>query len=327
MKPEAQISVCVTTFNSEKYIVNALQSILGQKTNFKYEVIIADDASIDKTVDVVESFFKQASFKNYKLLTSKTNRGVNSNLLAALRICNGKYITLLDADDVWIDENKLQTQFNLLSTNKLLDYSYSNYVYTFEDKNSQQSFGMPPNFEHPKNTPYEEFLVNPYICICTICFKREAINISLIEEFIRRKFISQDYPLLLYISKNFKGHYDPTPTTQIVLKKNSLSRPISLQKKLDYFKNIYEIGTFFIRLYGASQRTKNLRSFRHHLKYLLALWTSLDFIQIKKYSGNLKVKDFIKHQPKSLYILIASKSRTLYTLLRPWVLRKRPPGQ
>lgn len=327
MSTEIQISVCITTFNSVGYICASLTSVIKQNTNFAFEIIIADDASQDKTVELALTIIKEANFENYKVIANRTNRGINSNLLSALRECKGRYVALLDADDLWSDTNKLQSQFNILTENSEIDFCYTNFIYKFTDDNSQTSLGMPTNFIHPNEKAFDVFLITPYICICTLCFKRHLLDYDLIDEFIRQKFISQDYPILLHFSKNYIGYYDTEVTTKITLKPNSISRPNILNDKLIYFNKIYEIGTYFIELYGASNKTKRLRSFKHHFKYLLALWTTLDFIQVKDYSKNLKIKEFLKFNPKATYIYIASKNKYLYKLLRPWVLRKRPPGQ
>lgn len=327
MDTKIQISVCIMTFNSEGYILNAIQSVVNQNTNFRYEIILADDGSTDNTVGIIESNFRASNFKDFKLLKSDFNQGVNTNLMSAFKECRGKYIALLDADDIWTDLNKLQIQFDLLSANKQIDYTYTNYLYSYSPNKPGDTLGLPENFKHPATDPYEYFLINPYICICTICFKRELLDFGLLKGFVSRNFISQDYPLLLFFSKNYKGWYLPVATTLIILKQNSISRPSSLQKKLEYFKNIHVIGDYFISLYGAEKETIKIRNFKYHFKYLLALWLSSDFSKIKNYSKNLKFFDFIKFQPKSLYILYASKNIFLYKLLRPWVLRKRPPGK
>ena len=324
---DIQISVCITTYNSENFIYNSLLSVIEQETNFNYEIIIADDASNDKTLDIIYKILKKSNFNQFKIIKSNINKGIVSNLFAAIKATTAKYIALLDADDIWTDRQKLQSQFEILNNDNSIDYVYSNYIFKYSSNDTKHTLGLPSNFIHPLKEAFEVCLITPFMHICTICIKKEVINLELIEDFIKLNFVSQDYPLLLFLTKNFKGYYDPKITTAIILRKESLSRPASIEKKLAYFKNIHKIGTYFIELYGVNESTLELRNFKYHMKCLLVLWSSYNYLQIKEYSRNLTLGAFIKYNPKAAYIHIASHSKILYKLLRPWVLRKRPPGK
>lgn len=110
------MSVVVVTYNHEKYISDAIKSILAQKVNFKIEVIIADDGSTDNTPTIVDQFAK-----NYPdtivPLRSAENRGVFQNAFSARFKVRGQYIALLDGDDYWDYELKLQKQVDFLDGN------------------------------------------------------------------------------------------------------------------------------------------------------------------------------------------------------------------
>ena len=102
------ISVCVTTFNGEKYIGEQLDSILSQ-IGMNDEVIISDDSSVDNTIDIIESF----NDSRIKLL--KNNKYYNPiyNFENALKKATGDYIFLSDQDDIWMNNKKLE-MINLL---------------------------------------------------------------------------------------------------------------------------------------------------------------------------------------------------------------------
>lgn len=326
MNLKTLVSVCLPTYNAEQYIMGSLQSIINQQTNFKYEIIISDDGSTDKTIDNIQLLLKESNFDNFKILQSKQNRGINSNLKRAFLNCSGKYIAILDADDIWTDSQKLQRQYDILNDNAQLDYTYTNYIYS-NAKEEIGKMGLDEHFRHPTLNHFEQQLLAPYICICTIFFKNSILNIKLIDEFITNDFISQDYPLLLEFAKNYKGIYEDKITTKVILKSNSLSRPDSIEKRLVYFQNCHKIGTFFIEKYGTEQEVQIQRDFYFHLKMVLLLWKTKDYKRIKKYAQQLAFKNFIRYQPKSIYIFLASKNKLLYKLFKPWVLRKRPPGE
>lgn len=113
------VSICCTTYNHEKFIRQAIDSFLMQKTNFKYEIIIHDDASTDGTVNIIKEYAKK--YPNIiKPIYEKENqysKGKNP-IDIAFKASKGKYIALCEGDDYWCDENKIQKQFDLMQNNK-----------------------------------------------------------------------------------------------------------------------------------------------------------------------------------------------------------------
>lgn len=93
-------SVVVCTYNGERYIVEQLKSILEQ-THPISEIILCDDGSTDKTLEVAESLFVASGFKNYRILAGRVNRGVVANFLRGLKTSTGDYVFTCDQDDVW----------------------------------------------------------------------------------------------------------------------------------------------------------------------------------------------------------------------------------
>ena len=109
------VSVCVTTYFHEKYIAQAIDSILKQNVNFKYEIVISDDASSDETVNILTEYAKKYDF--IKLNLNSHNVGLTMNAYKAYSMCSGKYIVCLSGDDYYIDQDKLQKQFDFLEKN------------------------------------------------------------------------------------------------------------------------------------------------------------------------------------------------------------------
>ena len=103
-----KISVCMATYNGEKYIKEQLESILCQLGE-NDEVIISDDGSTDNTKSIIESF----KDKRIKFFTNNGVKGVVSNFENSLNKSSGDYIFLADQDDVWLS-NKVTTCLNRL---------------------------------------------------------------------------------------------------------------------------------------------------------------------------------------------------------------------
>jgi glycosyltransferase involved in cell wall biosynthesis len=107
------VSVCVVTYNQEQYIAQNLESILAQKTNFPFEIVIGEDVSKDKTRAICEKYAQQYP-SVIRLLDTPKNLGAMQNSLRTFRESRGEYIALLEGDDYWIDDKKLQKQVDAL---------------------------------------------------------------------------------------------------------------------------------------------------------------------------------------------------------------------
>lgn len=109
------LSICVPTYNHEKYIEKALKSILMQKTKYSYEVLIGDDLSKDRTRNILREYEKKNpnTFYVYYREHNMNNQCPNNGLDLLLR-AKGKYVIMLEGDDFWTDETKIERQINFL---------------------------------------------------------------------------------------------------------------------------------------------------------------------------------------------------------------------
>lgn len=112
------VSIYVATFNHEKYIVQALDSILMQKTQYSYEVYIGEDCSTDNTRAVVKAWEAAHPDERFHFLYRETNMHNTSchNARDLKNRCKGKYLIALEGDDFWTDPEKLEKQVNFLES-------------------------------------------------------------------------------------------------------------------------------------------------------------------------------------------------------------------
>jgi glycosyltransferase involved in cell wall biosynthesis len=122
------------SFNHAKFISQAIEGVLKQKTDFKFRLLIADDCSGDETPDIIKRYQQQYP----DMITSFSNRkniGPRLNFIKAYDVSHGAYIALCEGDDYWTDENKLQKQVDFLNKN-------SEFILTFHDITTVNDNGL-----------------------------------------------------------------------------------------------------------------------------------------------------------------------------------------
>jgi glycosyltransferase involved in cell wall biosynthesis len=114
--PVPKVSVAMITYNHEKFIAQAIESVLMQKTDFPVELVIGEDCSTDTTRKLVQEYAAKYPGQIRPILHER-NVGTNTNIYAVWAACRGSYIAQLEGDDYWTDPLKLQKQISLMETN------------------------------------------------------------------------------------------------------------------------------------------------------------------------------------------------------------------
>lgn len=124
---EIMVSICCITYNHEKYIRQALDGFLMQKVNFKYEIVIHDDASTDGTADIIREYEKKYPDKIKPIYQTENQfaKGIKASRIV-MDNAKGKYIALCEGDDYWCDENKLQMQIDYMEKNPECTFCFHN---------------------------------------------------------------------------------------------------------------------------------------------------------------------------------------------------------
>ena len=107
--PAPIVSVLVLAFNHASTIEQTIESIINQKCNFPFEILIGEDCSSDATLSICKRFVEGNS-NQVRLFTSDENVGMHRNFVRLWHQTRGKYIAFCEGDDFWIDENKIHKQ-------------------------------------------------------------------------------------------------------------------------------------------------------------------------------------------------------------------------
>ena len=113
MENNVLLSVIMLSFNHEHYIERALKSVISQKTDFEYEILIGDDASTDSSIEILRKYSKM--YPQIRLFVREKNLGTTRNAYELMKAARGKYLASCESDDYWIDEYKLQKQVDFLN--------------------------------------------------------------------------------------------------------------------------------------------------------------------------------------------------------------------
>jgi len=165
------ISIAMATYNGSKYIVPQLMSILNQSLP-PNELIIVDDASSDRTVEIINGLIKD--YPIIKLYINEKNLGPIASFKKSVSICIFDYIALADQDDIW-EENKLEICLKQLK--KIEDINKPSIVFTdlkiinFQDEPVSPSFWEVQGYNIEK-TQFKHVLIGNIITGCTIMMNR-----------------------------------------------------------------------------------------------------------------------------------------------------------
>lgn len=107
------VSVVCCTYNHETFIREALEGIVNQEVDFPIEVIVADDASTDRTPEIISEYAEKYPTL-FKCILRQENVGIGENYYDALCHVRGKYLAICDGDDCWVDSKKLKKQVAFL---------------------------------------------------------------------------------------------------------------------------------------------------------------------------------------------------------------------
>ncbi len=192
------VSVCIMTYNHAKYIREALDSVLMQKVDFFWEIIIADDYSTDGAREIIMEY--QAKHPNLiKLILQEHNVGPLNNWIQLLSASNAQYVAYLEGDDYWLDEYKLQMQYDLLAVDQSCNAVFTNVVIIDQEGNKKKNIY---NMENGVKIHWIDLLSNgKYMKISSIMYR----NSSLLTDSMRNGFPCDETSFGLFLLES--GQY------------------------------------------------------------------------------------------------------------------------
>ena len=242
------VAIRCIAYNQGAYIREALEGFVSQKTDFKYVVVVHDDASTDSTPIVIKEFADRYPDLILPIFEtenqySKPGNPLGKIMAEAIEETGAKYMAFCEGDDYWTDPYKLQKQVDFLELHP--DYGM---CYSKADRFDQASGKILNSWGGP-NTTFESLLLKNTIPTLTA-----LVRIDLFSDFNSeiqpdlRDWKMGDYPLWLYISLKAKIHFSPEVTAVYRVLGESASHSKSISKRYYFDKNYKEIAEFFLNL-------------------------------------------------------------------------------
>lgn len=146
---EVTVSIICNAYNHESYIRDALDGFVMQKTNFAFEILIHDDASTDKTADIIREY--EAKYPNLIKPIYQTenqySKGIGAPRIYQESRVKGKYIAFCEGDDYWTDPLKLQRQYDALEAHPGVDICAHAAIAVEADTGNALRYISPENHE------------------------------------------------------------------------------------------------------------------------------------------------------------------------------------
>lgn len=255
------VSVCMTTYNHEHYIAQAIESVLGQRTTFAVEVVVGEDCSTDSTLAVCRKYEEQYPDR-VRVVASESNIGMHRNYRRTIEACRGKYIAMLDGDDWFSDMDKLQIQV------EQLEKSGAAMCYTRSERRGEDGSSViyPEGRLH---TSFEDMLrLNTAENCTTVALKERILEYYAEVEPQTKGWLTDDLPMWLWFSATQQIVAIDRVTAVHRVLTTSVSHSHKWQKQLDFCYSLDSIMLWFDERYNNSHLQKFLARRRQNR----ALW-------------------------------------------------------
>ena len=245
------LSVCMLTYKHERFIEESINSILNQKTNIYFELIISNDCSPDNTDIIINKIInthpKASQIKYFK---HSKNIGMHKNLDFVLKMASGKYIAFCEGDDYWTDINKINKQIDIFNTYDNVGLIHHDANYLFDKTNRIiKDFHKKNKILTSNGRVFHELLIHNNIFTLTVMFKSDLLKYyyQILDKSI---FLMPDYVMWLSFSQHTDFYYMPESMATYRVLENSASRSNSFEKEINFLQSYYNIKKYFIEKYN-----------------------------------------------------------------------------
>ena len=255
------VSVCMTTYNHEKFISQAIESVLCQRTTFGVEVVIGEDCSTDNTLAICRQY--EAQYPDIvRIIASEHNIGMHANYRRTIEACRGKYIAMCDGDDWFTDENKLQIQV------EQLENSGAAMCYTRSERRGEDGSSAIYPEGRLHSSIGDMLILNTAENCTTLALKSKILDYYSEVKPETKGWLTDDLPMWLWFAATQKIVAIDRVTAVHRVLATSVSHSIQWQKQFDFCYSLDSIMLWFDECYN----NRNLRHLLARRRQNRALW-------------------------------------------------------
>jgi glycosyltransferase involved in cell wall biosynthesis len=249
------VNVAIVTYNQENFIAKAIESALMQKTLFSFTIVIGEDCSSDSTYEICNRYYKEFPHK-IVLLKNESNVGLVRNYQKVFNACSAKYVAILEGDDYWTDNLKLQKQVDIMENDKDIGVVHTDYDKLLTNGKLISAFKKSRGIKPLNGYVFENIIKENFITSVTACFRKELFdNYIDFPEFLKQELITIDYSLWMELSYHCKVHYLEASTAVYRVLPSSLSNSPDFKKKESYYNKGRGIKKYYIKKYSPRGQT------------------------------------------------------------------------
>lgn len=284
------VSVTIITYKQEEYIEQCIESVLAQKVNFPYEIIIGDDMSPDKTRAICQSYVDKYDF--IRLCPRTKNLGVAGNWADCTRQTKGKYIMMLDGDDYWQNPNKMQMQVDLMEA-----HPECVLCHTDHDKLRMKTgrLNKAVNKQHnvcPPEGMIQREIMSGKECMLssTICMRGDVTRKKIpFDAYLEQGFAREDWPTVVILSAYGEVRYIPISTTTYRVGQPSVTNEINYDKIRDTNDRDFATTSFLYSIFPEwgpmNQGTIDFYKTYVYHNLLIAAYKNNDYKSARKFAS------------------------------------------
>jgi len=165
----------MVAYNHERFISQAVESVMMQKPAFAFELVIGEDCSPDRTREILLQLQRQHPDR-VRLLLPEKNLGMMQNFIQTLQACRGDYVALLEGDDLWTSPHKLQAQADFLEAHPDCSACFT-LARVVRDTHPTTAFYIPAPGTPSRRFTTEELLARNWVATCSLLFRNVVSQI------------------------------------------------------------------------------------------------------------------------------------------------------
>jgi glycosyltransferase involved in cell wall biosynthesis len=248
----ALVNIIMPAYNHSRYIGLAIESVLMQKCDFEFRLIISDDCSTDNTLEICKSYQKSNN-KQILLIEAQTNRGLIHNYKKLFDHCNAKYIAILESDDYWIDADKLNKQVAIMESDDSIGLVHTRSSVLFENEDLKVNYHAHQSVNNFKSL-FIEIMKSRYpIAPLTVCFRSDLLKKLDFNFFLNNNLKTIDLFLWPEFSMHSKFYFLDTITAVYRNLTASESNSSDIIKRENFILSSQKIKLYYLNKYPSHE--------------------------------------------------------------------------